>query len=77
MFCYQDSKLYLFGEKELVGVNITPTGTSLTSEKAKYKNGMLMTNHEVKCAFGIYRGLSYTFPIKETVDPEKTTTTKK
>lgn len=71
MFCYQNNKLYSVGKNnELVGVNITPTGVSAVKEKTKYIDGYLMTTHEVYCAFGIYRGLSYKFPVKEEVNPE-------
>lgn len=63
MFCWQDNKLYLVAEKELVGVSVTPTATVTEKEKTKYKNGSFLTFHEVKCAFGIYDGKSYKYPV--------------
>lgn len=73
MFCYQDGKLYLMQNDTLVGVDVTPTGISTNDVKSEYKNGRIMTTHEVKCAFGIYRGLSYKFPVEQ----KKTNTTRR
>lgn len=65
MFCYQNGKLYFEKDGELVGVNVTPTGTTLKGDKSTFSTGDRLTYYEVKCCFGIFQGESYNFPTEK------------
>lgn len=81
MYIYQDGKLYVQDGDVLVGVDVTPTGTTLIkTEKSKFGNAYaLLTPSEVRAKFNIISGESYKFPRtkKKEVEVENSDTTRK
>lgn len=76
MFVYQNDKLYAEHDNKLVGVSITPTGTSYHNDySTKFSEGQVLTTFEVYCKFGIFEGGSYKFPIDKKVGEKIENTT--
>lgn len=72
MYILQDGKLYVQDGDVLVGVNVTPTGTTkINTEKTKFGNSYsLLTPFEVRAKFNIASGESYMFPVKKVEEPK-------